>query len=144
MFRWHTALIVALIVACFPLLSAAQGSPSTSTPPLPESLIFGLVPDGARAARAGRGARLEITQIVLSGSKVTALATMHGTGRDGCRILSHAAEGSFDGSKLVLQIKVASGDNLTCPHTYELVRGSSGKFAGRYTRPGAAGNITQE
>ncbi len=134
MSKWQ----VALVLVCFPILSPAQGPTSGSPAPLAETLIFRLYPDNLPGRR---GHQLDIARIAQSAGVVTARITMHGLGQDRCRIQGHPAEGSFDGTKLVLKAKVESSDNITCPMAFELIRTPDGKFEGRYTNSQFSGNV---
>lgn len=134
MSKWQ----VGLVLACFPILCPAQSPSSVSSAPLPEVLIFRLYPDNLPGRR---GHQLDIARIAHSAGVVTARITMHGLGQDRCRIQGHPAEGSFDGTKLVLKAKVDASDNITCPMVFELIRASDGKFEGRFTNSQFSGNV---
>jgi hypothetical protein len=124
-------LLLFVLIACLPVFVLAQA-------PLPEKLAVKVFPDNLGG---NRGMQVDITQIVQTGNIVTARITMFGSGQDRCRIKDHPAEGTFDGSKLLVRAVVDSGDNVTCPMNFELTRSENGKFEGRYTNAKYAGNV---
>ena len=132
---------LAIGLAFLGFISTAQTQPVASPAPLPEELKLWLYPTSMNGRR---GHRLDISRMVHSGSQVTASVTMHGLGLDRCRLQSQPAEGTFDGSKLLLKIKVAPGDNLTCPSSYELQRGPDGQFEGSYENAGKTGLVRRQ
>jgi hypothetical protein len=124
-------LLLFVLIACLPEFVLAQA-------PIPEMLAVKVFPDNLGG---NRGMQVDITQIVQTGNIVTARITMFGSGQDRCRIKNHPAEGTFDGSKLLVSAVVDSGDNMTCPMKFELTRREDGAFEGRFTNAQFAGNV---
>jgi hypothetical protein len=98
-------------------------------------LLLRIAPDGYTG---GRGLDVDMN-LTLTSTKAEGKVTMHGKGRDGCRLQSTPVAGEREGETPIWNIRTVPTNNLECPTIYTLNQEAG--WAGRYKGSNGEGNV---
>lgn len=108
--------IVMLIFAAFLAASGMAVAQECNT--IPEKIP--LLAKSPLAPSTAPGRQIDIYDVRVSGTDLTAKITMHGRGYDGCVIRDHPMKGTCEAGVAKLAAVVPPDDNRTCKSQYEL------------------------